>query len=405
MSTQSATIPNHVPASVVFDFDCITAIIGESEPQLSVGRRVRESAGDIFYTPRNGGHWAVQSSTLATEMLRQPEVFSTDPKYNKSRQFSFKLLPVQSDGPDHVEYRKALGAFFAPGNMNKLEGSIRDIANALLDEIDSKGGCEFVGEFAEIFPVIVFLRLVDAPLSDRRGLLPYAAMFTRSWDVETKSKGLQGLAAYVDKLLEARRAQPGNDVLSMLLKSDFRGRPLSSEELQSLGAFILLAGLDTVRSVMSFVILYLAQHPDQYERLVNEPARIPRAVEEMLRVSGVSLMERGVTQDIHIGGVKIVKGDRVVFVLPLMGMDTRNNANPYQIDFDREISEHLNFGSGPHRCVGSHLARIEIRLLLQEWTRRFPTFQLDPRGQVTMSAGPVWAPSAVPIIWPRLSTV
>src|ERR1700679_797026 len=143
MSEQLTPTPSHVSESVVYDFDYANAILDKNEPHLTVGRLLKESAGDIFYTPRNGGHWTVQSADLATEMLRQEELFSADPKYNENRRFSVKLLPVQVDGADHVEYRKVLGAYFAPGNMRKLEGSIRAIVTGLIDEVEARGGCEF----------------------------------------------------------------------------------------------------------------------------------------------------------------------------------------------------------------------------------------------------------------------
>lgn len=396
-------IPAHVPEALVFDFDYVAAPRGLEEPQPALARLLQEKASrGIFYTPRNGGHWIVHDPEMTVRMMRDTELFSSDPAYNVTRQFSPILLPTQVDPPLHGEYRKALGAFFAPGNMHKLEPDIRRIATMLLDEVEPRGGCEFCSEFGEMFPIAVFLSMVGAPMADRHELLEFTRMFTRSADREVRSAGVRGLADYIQKLYAQRRAEglTGDDVISRILRSDVQGRPLNAEELESLGSLLLLAGLDTVKSVMSFIINYLARHPDQYRRIVDKPALIPGAVEELLRISGVSLPERGLARDADFEGISFKKNERIVYLLPLMSFDAYLNEEPFTVDFDRELSNHLIFGSGIHRCAGSHLARIEIRILLEEWTRRFATFRPDPHQPVIMDGGTVWTPDQVPVVWP-----
>ncbi|MDB5703850.1 MAG: cytochrome [Sphingomonas bacterium] len=400
MLEQGLAVPAHIPESLVCDFDHVLAPVQSLEPQKTWANRLREKNGDMFFTPRNGGIWIVQGAELAVQMLRDNELFSADPKHNEARRFTPKLLPLQADPPDQGEYRKVLGSFFAPGNVRKMEDNIRVTVNALIDEIEPRGGCEFVTEFGEKFPIFVFLKLVGASLDDREELLSYAAMFTRTADVKIRTQGTQGLARYLTKLYAERRNNLGEDVLSRFLLSDFNGRPLNEEELNGLGTLLFLGGLDTVKSVLSFVTLYLGRHPEQYARIVQDKSLIPAAVEELIRISGTSLPERAVTRDVDYEGVSLKKGDRVLFFLPFMSFDPHLNDDPNRVDFHREISQHVVFGTGVHRCAGSHLARLEIRVFLEEWTRRFPTFRLDPAKPAKMGQGSVWTPEEVPILWP-----
>jgi cytochrome P450 len=400
MTIQPSPIPAHVPPHLVHDFDYVRAPVGCREPQQEQSRRLKAETPEIFFTPRNGGHWIVRTPADTVEMFRRTDDFSSAPEFNDQRQWKPALLPVQADPPAHAEYRKVLGAFFAPGNMRKLEGDIRAIANAIFDTIEPAGGCEFVTQVGEVFPITIFLRLVNAPLDDRIYLLRLAHKFTRSPDPEGRAEAVSGLAAYIRKLFDIRRVNPGDDVLSQFVKSNFNGRPLTGDEEEGLGTLLFLAGLDTVRSAMSSVVLYLARNPDQYASLVNDPALIPGAVEELLRISGTSMPERAVTHDLSFKGIDFRKGDRIYFLLPLMSFDDTLNDDPHRVDFRRELSQHLIFGSGPHRCAGSHLARIEVRILLEEWTKRFPSFSLKPGSTVPMAASTVWTPESVELVWP-----
>jgi len=157
---QQQSIPDHVPTGLVYDFDYVNAPVGCVHPQYEQSRKLKQEAPEIFFTPRNGGHWVVRRAADAVEMFRRPEDFSSAPEYNSQRQWKPALLPVQSDPPAHAEYRKVLGAFFAPGNMRKLEDEIRDIASGILDSIEQNGGCEFVTEVGEVFPITMMSREV-----------------------------------------------------------------------------------------------------------------------------------------------------------------------------------------------------------------------------------------------------
>jgi len=394
-------VPSHVEPRLVYDFDFILAPLDTNEPQREIGRRLFAEAPEIFFTPRNGGHWVVTRSEVAVDMLRQSDLFSANPRHNPTRAFIPPLLPVQSDPPDHAEYRKVLGAFFAPGNMRKLEPDIRALAATLIDSVVKKGGCEFIDEIGEVFPIVIFLRLVGADMEDRPKLLAMAQKFTRSPDPADRAAAIRELAAYLRVLLEERRSEPGGDILSRFLNSDFQGRPLHSHETEGLSTLLFLGGLDTVKSVLSFIMLYLARNPDQFAKLVADPSRIPAAIEELIRINGVSVPERGATGNFVYRGVRFCTDDRVIFLTPVMGFDDREIEEPEQVNFERPVSPHLSFGAGHHRCAGSHLARIEIRVFLEEWAKRISSFSLDEQCKVEMAQGVVWTPNRIYLKWER----
>jgi cytochrome P450 len=152
--------------------------------------------------------------------------------------------------------------------------------------------------------------------------------------------------------------------------------------------------------MLSFIMAFLGKNPGHYQRLVGDRALIPGAVEELMRVHGVAGTERGVTTDMEYKGVQFKSGDRLVFLAHIYGLDDRVVDDPFKVDFDRPLSTHLVFGSGPHRCLGSHLARLEIKLFLEEWTLRIPEFRVDIEGEIATRGGLVWSPVVVPLVWP-----
>ena len=162
---------------------------------------------------------------------------------------------------------------------------------------------------------------------------------------------------------------------------------------------LFLAGLDTVVAMLSFIMAYLGRNPAQCQRLVAEPTLVSSAVEELMRVHGVAGMERGVTSDMDYKGVQFKAGDRLVFMPHVYGLDDQMIENPFKVDFDRPVSSHLVFGSGPHRCLGSHLARLEIKVFLEEWTQAIPVFAVEGTQEIATRGGLVWCPVAVPLVW------
>lgn len=393
-----ASIPAHVPPDRVFDFDTFHDPAGiRVHAQREVAEMLRAKAPDIFFTPRNGGHWVVTRVADVVEIFRQPELFSNDPAYIKARQMYPRFAPLEYDPPTHTNLRRIVNPFFTPGAVQRMFEGIRSEARSLIEEIAPRGECEFVAEVAQRYPVNIFLKLADANLKDREYLLDFAHGFLRNPVLAERAKARAGIAQYLSGIIDAREKNPGGDLISMIATSRLPERELTRDEKIGFATFAFFAGLDTVMAMLSHIIHFLARNPDHYAKLVAEPDTIPTRLEELIRTHGVNLTDRGVTQDTEYRGVKFRKDDRIVIMFPIMGLDDHETPEPGAVDFDRTVSRHINFGAGPHRCLGSHLARAEMKIFLEEWTSRFPAFGLAE--DVRIRGGSVWVPEALHLRW------
>lgn len=405
MDDLRSTIPAHVPPHLVYDFDFNTAPTLTATPQWDVTKKLAAEAPPIFFTPRNGGHWVVTTAADTVEMYRNYEVFSNNPAYNYQKGSNpTRHLPLYYDPPEHTEARRIFAPLFVPGAVNKMEPQIRKLAIELIEGVRLKGEVEFISQISKVFPTTIFLQLADGPLEHRAYLVELAERYLHSPSVEEGQKGLAELAAFLKGLVDEKEKNPGTDLVSRIVTAQFLGRPLSVPERIGAAAFMFLAGLDTVAAMISFIVKFLAISPDHYRQLVEDPSKIGQALEELQRVSSMVMPERGVAKDFDYHGVPFRKGDRVTYLLQLSGMNDPNVDDPFTVNFDREVSQHLAFGSGPHRCLGSHLARLEIRVFLEEWVKRIPKFQVKPGHKIEITGGTTWLPSALPLVWDPATT-
>jgi cytochrome P450 len=391
-------IPEHVPAHLVFDFDVYTAPELKRDPYRTMIDLLAQKVPPIFFTPRNGGHWVVTGAVEALEMLRDVERFSNDPQYNSNARKPW-TLPNQSDPPDHTEYRRMINPAFTPRAVAGMEDVLRGMAAGLIDELRPRGGCEFVADIGKKLPVNVFLRMAGAPESDREMLVELTERVVRHPERSVREAAGYEIGAYVMKAFEQRRDALGEDLLSMVLRGRIQGRALNEAELLGMGLLLFLGGLDTVSSTLAFVMLFLGRHPGHYRQLVEDPGTIDAAVEELIRTHSVAAMQRGVRNDTEFRGIHFRRNDKIFFMTQLYGLDARQVEDPLRVDFARPISPHLGFGAGPHRCIGSHLARSEVRIFLEEWTRRIPAFDIAVAGDIETCGGNVWSPLALPLTW------
>jgi cytochrome P450 len=393
-----APIPDHVPAHLVFDFDVYTAPELTRNPHRTVANLLRGKP-PVFFSPRNGGHWIVAGAPEAVELLRDVERFSSKPEFCSSLRKPW-TLPNQADPPEHTDYRRIISTPLAPKAVADMEGQIRTLVRTMLDDILPKGQCDFVSEIGKRFPVTIFLQMAGAPLDESERLVEITDRAVRHPDLAERNRASSEMGAYVMKLLEERRGHPGADMVSRIIKARFGDRALNDEELLGMGILLFLGGLDTVSATLSFVMQFLAENPGHYRQLVEHPDRIPAAVEELLRVHGVASFQRGVTRDTEWNGIKFRKYDRLWFLPQIFGLDERETPNALTVDFGRDISRHLGFGAGPHRCVGSHLARSEVQIFLEEWIARVPRFEIAGGIAIDTCGGNVWSPLKLPLVWP-----
>jgi cytochrome P450 len=392
--------PAHIAAERVIDYDVYRGAFPDSTTDLHEGLyRLAETHGrGIFWTPHNGGHWFINDFELLFEAARQPELFSSTQMTIPPVPEEPRLIPLFLDPPEHGRFRATLMRLFTPGKMAAMEGGIRTFTNELIDAIEAEGRCDFVEAIAEPLPIIVFMRLMGMPLDRLREFRGWILDMLSDSD-ERRASSYANIATLMDGLIRERQARPRDDLISQLLTFEIEGRPVTYDEVQAYCLLLFAAGLDTVANALAFGMQFMATRPDLQQRLAADPALIPEAVEELLRKFGVPMPARTATCDFTFGGAEIRKGERVMLMLPACNLDPAVFPDPWTFDLDRANKTHAGFNFGPHRCIGSHLARIELRVFWEEWLRRIPRFRLDPGRPAVYRAGLTLAVQELGIAW------
>jgi cytochrome P450 len=309
-----------------------------------------------------------------------------------------RIVPLELDPPEHTPFRALLSPKFGPRPVADLESSVRELAGALIDGFIERGECEFIDAFAKRLPIVVFLRLVDLPLEDRELLLDMTEASVRG-DAERRAWANQQLAQYVGRWIAERRARPGPDLFSVMVNAKVNGRDYTPEETFGMLINVIFGGLDTVAASIGFATRHLAENPSVRRDLAADPSLIPVGIEEFLRRFGVPNTARVITQDLDYQGVRFKAGEQIMLPKVLHGLDPRRYADPLKVDFRRPASRHAAFGDGPHRCPGAGLARMELRVFLEEWLRRIPEFSIKPGAKPRTSSGQVNGILSLPLVW------
>ncbi|HEY3843815.1 MAG TPA: cytochrome P450 [Acidimicrobiales bacterium] len=321
------------------------------------------------------------------EALRHPEVFSSNMDAVDLKNVR-PMIPLQIDPPEQKKYRKLLDPLFSPRKMVLMEESVAVLVNDLIDRFVDRGEVDFAKEFSIPFPSQVFLTLLGLPLDQlerflimKDGIIRPDHVTGETWGTapvhEYQQKTADSVYAYFNEVLDEREKERRDDLLSHFLDAEVEGIRLTREDILDICFLFLIAGLDTVTSTLDCMFSYLAQHPEQRAQLVGDPSLIPSAIEELLRwetpVMGVA---RAAVADTELNGCPIKKGDQVMIMLGSANTDEAEFPDADVVRFDREVNRHLAFGGGVHRCLGSHLARMELRVALREWHRRIPEYSV-----------------------------
>ncbi|MEX1008958.1 MAG: cytochrome P450 [Acidimicrobiia bacterium] len=298
------------------------------------------------------------------------------------------MIPLQIDPPEHSKFRKLLDPLFAPKVMDAAEADLTQRINYFIDKFIDRGECNFTDEFAELFPSAVFLGLMGLPWEEldtflrlRDGILRVAGVDLTLEEMLAKQKETgKEIYEYFGQFLDDRERNPQDDILTHFLQADVDGDRLTREDILDICFLFLIAGLDTVSDSLTCFFAYLAQHPEQRQLIVDDASIIPNAVEELLRwetpVPGG--VPRKALKDTEVCGFAIEAGTMVLPGYGTANVDPAEFPDGFEVRFDRESNPHIAFGAGIHRCLGSHLARRELRLTLREWHRRIPVYGLKP---------------------------
>jgi cytochrome P450 len=405
-----AATPAHVPASAVYDFDMYRDAALLHDPHERVREILRE-APPVFWTPRNGGHWVVTGHQENYLVSRDTEKFSSDLIPPAHAQAMMSMLPqgigrlpnptpINLDPPAHTIYRAPLQAAFSPKAMLARKEEVRALANELIDAVIAQGHCDFIPDIAEPLPVQVFLKMMGLPLERqaefRRLVHEFLAPTENPMDIVGR---MRNVADAMKGEIEARRTDPKDDLISLLWRAEIDGKPMTYELMEDFGVLLFVAGLDTVINGMGFGVRHLASHPDLQKELRANPKLVVEAAEELLRRYTFTVPTRRVAMDTEFAGLIMKQDERVMIFLPGADLDPREFPNPEIFDIRRENNVHIAFGAGPHRCLGSHLARVELQVIYEQMLARLPEFRLDAAKPVTFHAGNIIAIDSLPLCW------
>jgi cytochrome P450 len=392
-----STIPSHVPADLVRDFD-YADMRGGTDVYAHFASL--HDGPDFFYTTHHGGHWVATRHSDMEAILLDNIAFSS--RHQTVPPMPITLTLIEWDGELHAEARRVLSPFFSPKSVSNLEQVARDLTISLIDGFHDRGECDFIQDFALKMPIIIVMSLMGLPDEDTPYLMQISEDIVRSTDPEVQGAAFQRVFDYIaNDVMPKRRAAPGSDIFSAILDARIDGgRPFTDAEIISFGAVLIAAGLDTVASTLGFLTSFLAENPDHRRALVADPSLINDALEEMMRRFHIANIARVVAHDMEYKGLTFKAGDRILIPTSAAGIDPQRYSDPFTVDFARGDKRTLQFGRGPHQCIGSFLARTELRVFLQEWLKRIPEFSVKAGETPIAVPGKANCQRYLPLVWP-----
>jgi len=371
------------------------------DPYPSFGE-IRESKCPIAHTDRWQGSWMPTRYADVVAISQEYETFTSrgilvlppPPGQTEGAYGSVSAPPITSDPPDHHWHRRLILPVFAPQVIVKYEQGTRDLCNALIDEFIDAGTADAAADYAQHIPVRVIATMLGVPLEMEPEFTEWVrGALENMTDMEGRKRARSSILNFFLAQVEDRKNNPrDNDLITDLMNSEVEGKKVPIEYVLGVCNLMLVAGVDTTWSAIGSIMWHMAQHPEHRQQLRDNPDLWPSAVEELLRVYAPVTMARIVDHDVEFQGCPMKAGDRVILPFPAANRDPRQFENPDEVILDREHNRHVAFGSGIHRCAGSNLARLEVRVALQVWLERIPEFELVDPASVTWAGGQVHGP-------------
>ena len=397
-------IPGHVPLELVRELDYLDP--NTRVDPFSVTENIYEDLPPVVFSPFNRlgiykGIWVVTRYEDIREVYQNDVLYSTEGAAGFQTMVgeTFRMIPLAVDPPEHAKYRLLLNPWFSPKAINVLDPKILSNITGLIDEFAGLGGCDAVYDFGRIYPVRVFLDFMGLPRDRVEDFLAWEhAILHHGGDAEKMKWGVRSAIEYLRSFVEDVRAHPTDLISSAIVHGEVEGRPITDDEVIGTMFFLWVGGLDTVAATTALIVRRLALEPQLQDRLRADPDLIPDAIEEFLRMQPLVNSTRLVKQDHEIHGVKIKQGDHIMAYNSAGNFDPNEFECPRQVRLERSPNRHFTFGGGPHRCLGSHLARRELKVALTEFLRRIPRFRLSPEADLSVYPS-LGAVSRLPIVW------
>jgi cytochrome P450 len=362
----------------------------------------------VAHTDRYGGAWLPVTHADVSAVARDTDHFSSEGAVlaNRPPREEWVSLapiggapPITSDPPFHADARRLLLPAFSPQVVAEWEPEIRRLCNELIDNMGDIETVDAAVQYAQNIPVHVIARMLGLPLEDSDYFRETVHMVLEEIGAEfgERQGAFEKLDAYLSMHVQDHIDNPKDDLIGFLLNAKIYDQPLSPQHVVGTIILLMVAGIDTTWSSIGSSIWHLAQHPSDLQRMVNEPELLPTAIEELLRMYAPVTMARIVSQDAEIGGCPVKRGESVLLPFPAANRDPEVFPDADKVIIDREENRHVAFGLGIHRCLGSNLARLELRVAVQVFIQRFPKFELADPSSVTWSLGQVRGPRKLPV--------
>jgi cytochrome P450 len=349
------------------------------ETDRTDGWRFIREGGDVFQS--KDGVWYLTSPEAVQFAHRNPKIFSSASAFD-GLMSPVPLIPIAIDPPDHKRFRRILDPMLAPRVIDEMQDELRMQVRELIGAFADKGSCDVVADLGRLYPTQVFLTLFGLPVSDRDQFIGWAETIVEGGEVDGGLPGPEVIEAatllfgYLQGFIQEKRENPGEDMLSRVLALDGEDA-WTDEEVLGLCFLFTIAGLDTVTSAIGFLMLHLSRRPDLRHEIARDDSVIDRVIDEVLRLElPAPTTPRVTTQDVEVCGKLIPAGSRAALVLATANRDVSRFPAGNEIDLDPANRGHLSFGGGIHRCLGSHLARRELRLVVEEFHKAIPDYEV-----------------------------
>jgi cytochrome P450 len=339
-----------------------------------VGWKVLRDAGPVVFM--NGYYYLTRREDVLAA-LRNPKAFSS--RVLQPPSSPLPVVPLSFDPPEHTRYRKILQPYFSPQGLSKSRPVLERHAAEMIEALAVRGECDAMADFAKLYPFQVFLDLYGLPVADRDQVIAWKDTIIGDTPYLTRAEHEHGEVALFEYLLKAvreRRENPGSDMLSQVMTG-----PGDFTDLEVLGMshLLILAGLDTVTAAMGFSLFELARRPQLRAELRDNPKQIRVFIEEIVRLEpSAPVAPRITTEFVNVGGMTLPPGSQVRLCMAAINRDGTDSVSTDELVMDGKVHRHWGFGGGPHRCLGSHLARIELTVIVAEWLKQIPDFELPP---------------------------
>ncbi len=333
----------------------------------------------VAHSEQHGGFWVVSRYSDVLRVAQDWETFTSTEGLNiPTTQSHVRNIPVEVDPPEQRVYKRLINTHFTPNAIEAWQPVVRAHITRLIDGVIEAGRCEFMDDVARPLPSLTFFELaLGAPAEDLATVSRLASTSSIPNDPDAGASWA-GLAQWIRDFVARRRDQPARgDIVDAVLTASVEGRPLTEQEVTGIVQLLILGGLETTAGALGLIMHRFCRFPDIPAQLRAHPERIPKAVEELLRLDGPFIaIARTATRDVEIGGRQLHRGDRVLLSWASAGRDSAEFTAPDDFDLGRPTNRHLAFGAGPHRCIGSNIARQNLRIALEELLRRLTDFRL-----------------------------